>query len=114
MLALWYFAAHLDRLKRLSADDWMMGAALIMTALFYTKFLSRADGHIYQSFTTGIPLFLLLIAKGLDWIEDAVSRTSIGSRLALATTRHSVTLLLVPVVLLVPPGSVLDLITHLP
>src|SRR5207244_1655523 len=63
---------------------------------------------------TGIPLFLVLIAMGLEWIETRLARTSVGRGVADVTTRHWVTLLVLAAVLFAPPISALDLMPSLP
>ena len=108
LVTIWYFVARAGRLRELDSTDGMMAAAGLMTALYYGKFLARADGHVYSTVAAAIPLLMILAAKGLDWAEDRTQNTVIARR----TTRHVVTALIIPL-LFIEPGSILGRVHHI-
>ena len=56
-----------------------MVAAAIFATLYYTKFLTRADGHVYESYSATIPLLALLAYRGCGAIERAIKSIRVGA-----------------------------------
>jgi hypothetical protein len=73
-IAIWLLARDLLRRRSLSADSALLLATAIISASYYTKFLSRADGHVFQSLGASYPLLLVLGSRALRSGEDAVLR----------------------------------------
>jgi hypothetical protein len=69
-----YFVASLRARRVLSIADWVMAGLAIFVSLYYTKFLSRADMHVYQSLAPALPLLLYVIHKGQTLVAEATRR----------------------------------------
>jgi len=61
-----YFAWRLASRRALRAADWAMGALALCGLLFYPKFLSRADAHVYAQMVFGLPVLIYALARGLE------------------------------------------------
>jgi hypothetical protein len=58
-----FFALCTWARKPLRVEDWIMAATAIFVLLYYPKFLSRADGHVYQPYAVALPLFLYALYR---------------------------------------------------
>ena len=66
LLAIWYVVARVKRGGPFNEREWVMLAATIVTALYYKKFLSRADMHIAHSLAPALPLAWFALGKLLE------------------------------------------------
>jgi hypothetical protein len=76
-LAIVFLTARLALRRPLLTVDWVMLAAAVMTALYYTKFLGRADLHVEQAYAMTVPLLFVLafrVTGSLDLGFRAVVR----------------------------------------
>ena len=73
LVAFWYVIANLRARRTMSANDWTMVALAIFVALYYQKFLSRADGHVFQSWAVAIPLFYYEVYKLVSWASERLA-----------------------------------------
>jgi hypothetical protein len=100
VLAIWDVIAARRSGRRLGERDWVMVAAVIVTAAYYRKFLSRADMHVAHSMAPAIPLLFYAIDRLLASVESlAVGRGSGAVRWVGAAALVTV------VVAWTPPGS---------
>jgi hypothetical protein len=76
VLAFWFFALQILRRGPLRIADWVMGAAALFVALYYHKFLARADVHVFQILAVTIPLLYYAAYRLLGLIEDVARRVS--------------------------------------
>jgi hypothetical protein len=72
VLAIWGCVAARRSGTRLDERDWVMIAATIVTALYYTKFLSRPDYHVTHAFAPAIPLLFWAVHRLLRALESQV------------------------------------------
>jgi hypothetical protein len=102
--SLWYLGARAYLRRALPSQEWVMVAALAMTVLYYQKFLSRADQHVLQSFAVAVPLIFYVAFKVVSAFDLRLAR-SWGGAVGRRAGRHTVTLALLVVVLLVNPAT---------
>ena len=76
VVAAWYVIANLRARRAMSTNDWMMVGLTIFVALYYQKFLGRADGHVYQSWAVAIPLFYYEVYKFVAWLSERLETLS--------------------------------------
>ena len=108
ILAFWFFATAWRTRRSPRVDDWVMAAVAITVALYYPKFLARADSHVYQAFAVATPLLAYAIYRVFGLLEDQVAR-----RIA-APVRYSITIAALVVVATGSPVSVLDTAQAIP
>ena len=108
VLTFWYVAARIRGRKPLAVEDWVVMAVALFVVAYYQKFLSRADGHIYQVLAVSLPMLYYALHKVIGAVEGALARHPTGGRALRATTRHPVTLALVAGVLFLAPGPTVD------
>jgi hypothetical protein len=113
VLAFWYFAFQIVRRGSPSVADWTMGASALFVALYYHRFLSRADEHVYNSYAVAIPLLYYALYRLISLAEESLRR--IGARLdARALIRLGVTAVAVGALLVQAPASVADVVGDAP
>jgi hypothetical protein len=104
LLALLYVVIRRHRLIELDRDDWVMASVAVLLLLYYPKFLSRADGHIYHVYAVAVPLFFYVAYRVCTSVDAAIMRLNPESALSTAG-RHPVTMALACAVLLLPLTS---------
>jgi hypothetical protein len=71
LIGIWYFVGQLRARRTMSANDWTMTGLLITVALYYPKFLDRADtGHLFEVWSIAIPLFYYEVYKLVEWMSE--------------------------------------------
>lgn len=70
-VSIWYFAALLSRRRALHPHDGVLLAAALLMAMYYPKFLARADGHVFQVFSVSFPLLIALAARSCDALDGS-------------------------------------------
>jgi hypothetical protein len=106
LLAFSYVVSHRNRLRKLDPDDWVMGSVAILLFLYYPKFLSRADGHIYHVYAVAVPLLFYVAYKLLTSADAAILLRSVTPSSSVRTPgQHPLTFVLACAVLLLPLTS---------
>lgn len=59
--------------RSLTDEDWVAVAATLFVAYYYSKFLARADGHVFQPFAAAIVPAGYLLARGLGLLDSFVA-----------------------------------------
>ncbi|HLI56106.1 MAG TPA: hypothetical protein VKY26_03630 [Actinomycetota bacterium] len=83
-----YFVSQLRRRRPLAPVDWAMAALGLFAVYYYTKFLDRADGHIFESLAVALPVIGYVAWRGCQEVEEALRRRPGGRRLLTKTTDH--------------------------
>jgi hypothetical protein len=65
--------------RRLANQDWVALALAIFTILYYRKFLSRADGHVYEVLAQALPLIAYLVARLVDGVAAGIARRRLST-----------------------------------
>ncbi len=104
----WYAVARLGRRVPFSVEDWTMLAAALLLFIYYTKFLSRADAHIYQVLFVVPALIYYVLYKIVSAGEAALARFRAGQLLARVTAGRPVTAVVLLVGLGLAPYSVTE------
>jgi len=113
VLAFWYFAFQILHRGSPTVADWTMGASALFVALYYHKFLSRPDEHVYNSYGVAVPLLYYVVYRLISLAEDALRR--IGTRLEVgALIRLPVTAVAVGVLLVQAPATIADIVKDAP
>jgi hypothetical protein len=73
LVAVWYFVANLRARRTMSTNDWTMIGLAIAVALYYQKFLGRADAHVFHPWAMAIPLFYYEVYKVAAWISERLA-----------------------------------------
>lgn len=108
-----FFAARL-RGSRLTVQDWAVAALALFVVYFYRKFLSRADGHVYQVLQVSIPLILYVVYRTVAEVERPLGSEH-GSRMARGLSRfRPLSLAVLAIAFLVGPGPVLRAAATMP
>lgn len=68
-LFFWYFLTQIYRRRILSTEEWMLFAIQIFTWFYFSKFLSRADSHIFSVYSLCLPLLLWTLWRGLLFVD---------------------------------------------
>lgn len=58
-----FFALCAWARRPLRVEDWVMAATAIFVLLYYPKFLSRADSHVYQPYAVAVPLLFYALYR---------------------------------------------------
>jgi len=74
ILYFWYFLSKLARRAILSTEEWMLFAIQIFTWFYFSKFVSRADTHIYSVYALSLPLLLWTLWRGLLVLDRYLPR----------------------------------------
>jgi hypothetical protein len=114
VLAIWYFAIRTRLRRPIPVDDWVVGALAIVVLLYYPKFLSRADGHVYQPFAVAVPLLAYALYRAISFLDELVSRVSWRLGPLAFPARYAVTGIAVVVLLTEAPGSLVDTARAIP
>jgi hypothetical protein len=69
-----YVAVKVRRRERLTIVAWVLLAHVGFVALYFTKFLDRADAHIYQVVGVALPMLLATGGRVLDALWRAATR----------------------------------------
>jgi hypothetical protein len=104
LLSTWYLVGSALRRRRLDAIDWVMAAATIFALLYYPKFLARADGHVYESYSAAVPLLVLVLYRGYEALERALSSVRPGAWLGHRVTPQPVAAALLAVAVIGTAG----------
>lgn len=79
----WGYAAwHVVRRRPPRIEDWVVGASLLALIPYYTRFLARADSHVYLPASLALIPVLYLAYRLLEAVEprlSAAGRGAIGS-----------------------------------
>lgn len=101
----WRIRSH----RRLHSEDWALVALAAVVAAYYTKFLSRADGHIYQVLTLALPLFFAIAHRVIGFTRLIGGRDN-GSARTLIGRLDAMVVVPLTLILLWPVGpSLLDM-----
>jgi hypothetical protein len=113
VLAFWYFAFQILRRGSPSVADWTMGASALFVGVYFHKFLSRADEHVYQSYAVAVPLLYYALYRLISLVEDGVRRIRphLETR---ALTRLTITAAAVGVLLVQAPASLTEIVRDAP
>lgn len=86
LVAGWYAIARIRSRGAFSTEEWIVGAAIVGLVPFYSKFLSRGDGHVYQVAGVAIVPLLWIVFRVLGWLDRRIeaSRGRAASLVALA------------------------------
>ena len=60
-----FFAVRIRFRWPLRVEDWAMGGAALFMALYYTKFLARAD-HVFESFAVTSPVLFYVVYRAIE------------------------------------------------
>lgn len=72
LIVIWYGIARWRARRALELDDFVMIPAFVLAALYYTKFLQRADDlHSLQSWAITVPVFWYVLARLFDFVDRA-------------------------------------------
>jgi hypothetical protein len=104
LISAWYVASRLWKRLPFERTDWVMGAVAIFVLFYYEKFLSRADGHVYQPYALTVPLLLYMVYRVVRAVERWLQERRVGAILARYVTRNPVGLALLVVFALNTPG----------
>jgi hypothetical protein len=104
VLAVWYISACALRRRALSTADWIMTAEVVLVALYYPKFLTRMDGHVYHVYTIALPLLLYTAYRAVEHADTVLQRIAPGKAVARALSRHPVSLALLLLSMLFIPA----------
>jgi hypothetical protein len=104
------------RMRRAFAyQDWVMVAMGLLTVLYFTKFLSRADRHhLDQSFAVVVPLLFYVTFRGVTFGEAWLRRFTDRPWLSWVPRRHTLTLPLLVVLVLLAPEPLQDAVRAAP
>jgi hypothetical protein len=70
----WYLGMKALRKNRLHPVDWLMVAIALFQILYYQKFVSRADWHVWQPYALGLPLTYFLLYRLVGAADRAIGR----------------------------------------
>jgi hypothetical protein len=73
-----YFAWRLSRRHPIRPADWAMGSLALFGVLYYPKFLSRADQHVFAGVVIGFPLIAYVGARLLEPGDRDIQRRAPG------------------------------------
>lgn len=103
-----FFSIHLVRRASLDTAGWVVVAAAVLTALYYPKYLDRADtAHLVESYWVAIPLIALLAFKVCNRLDAAVLRIPAMARLAPSVALRPVALVLLLATIVLAPASLI-------
>jgi hypothetical protein len=71
VLCMTHFVWRVRSKRQMRAEDWVMLGAAVSVAAYYTKFLDRADGHVFQPWSMAIPVLLYLLLRASELVESA-------------------------------------------
>lgn len=103
---LWHLIARIRGRRPLAVEDWVMAAVAIFVIIYYQKFLSRADQHVYHVLAVSLPLIYYVAYKAIGIVEDAVRRLDRPS--LHISIYHPISLALLAAVIFVMPGPEVD------
>lgn len=83
VLTAWWFGSALRTGRRLAQQDWIALAIALFTFAYYRKFLSRADGHVYDVLSQALPLIVYVVARSIE-----LPAAWLGRRRALGARQH--------------------------
>jgi hypothetical protein len=104
LISYWYAAARVWKRIPFERADWVMGAVAIFVLFYYEKFLSRADGHVYEPYAIAVPLLLYIAYRVVRAVERWLQERRVGAMLARYVTRNPVGLVLLALYTLNVPG----------
>ncbi len=110
LIAIWYAVSRVRSKRAFEHDDWVLATVVIFGALYYTKFLARADLHSLQSFAVVTPLLWYVVARVLANADRVWWRTGTPGR----ALRHGVTAVAVLVVVAVVASNVRTRVDQVP
>jgi len=70
----WYFLSKVFRRAMVTNVEWMLFAIQVFTWLYFQKFLSRADTHIFSVYAMCLPLLLWMAWRSLVYIDNWIPR----------------------------------------
>jgi hypothetical protein len=110
VLGVFAFVVARTILRRpLAIQDWLMVAMAILTLLYYTKFLGRANQfHLDHSYAVAVPLLLYAGYRVVTFAEQALARRMQARGMEWFPPRHTVTPFLLLGLLLAMPVSLPD------
>jgi hypothetical protein len=101
-----YFSVHLAQRRPLDTRGWVMVAAAALTAVYYTKFLDRADPpHLAESYWVAFPLIALVLFELCDRLDGVVTRIPRIAPPARSLSLRPVALVLLLATALLAPAS---------
>lgn len=109
LLTFAFFVARSGLRRPLAFQDWAMGATAGLTLLYYAKFLGRADVfHLEHSYSVAVPLLFYAGYRGAVWVEPTLARIARTRGARRFPARHTVTLTLLVVFVLLAAPSLWD------
>ena len=100
--------------KPLAYQDWAMIAVAGLTALYYLKFLSYADGHVFHSFSAAVPLLFYAVYRAVTFGEATLVERARRLGVRWIPARHTLTVPLLVVLLISPPLLLQDVARGVP
>lgn len=104
LVAVWYAIARIRARAAFSTEDWIVGAAIVGLVPFYSKFLSRGDGHVYQVAGVAIVPLLWIVFRIVGWLDQRVG----------ALRGRAASLVVLAAVVAVAPTSVYRAVADVP
>ena len=107
LLSVFAFVVARTRMRRpLAYRDWIMIALAGVSALYFTKFLGRADRyHLDQSFSVTVPLLFYVGYRAITFAEAYIASVGRARGVGWAPRRHTVTIPLLVVLLAIAPAG---------
>jgi hypothetical protein len=113
LISFTYAATKLRLRQRFLTEDWVMAASAVFLVVYYSKFLSRMDNHVYQPFEIALPLLLYIVYRAVSAAERLI-RDRWSRKPAARLTAHPVGLLLVVVFAALNGGLLRDRLADSP
>jgi hypothetical protein len=112
--ALWYLAANLWLGRRIPVDDWVVAGGVLGLAVYYGKFLSRADVHVYHVYAIALPLGFYAAYRVFQLVEALLLRLRPLRWPSWLAPRYLTTAVALGVVLFTAPVSPVDAVRLTP
>jgi hypothetical protein len=105
IISFWYAATRLRLRLPFRTADWIMGATAIFILLYYQKFLTRADEHVYHPYAMTVPLLLYIVYRAIAAVEGWLRSKPWGDAFGRAVSRYPLALALLVIAILAVPGT---------
>lgn len=110
-----FVVARVRSRRPFAYQDWLMVAMGALTLLYFTKFLARADpDHLAQSFAVAVPLLFYLAFRAITYGEAWLAHRAEKRGLSEFPSRHTLTLPLLVILLVVAPVALPNAIRAAP
>lgn len=114
LISMLVLAPAVLRRRRLSVDDWVTLAAAIVSAVYYTKVVGRADTtHVLESYPVALPLLLILAARFLRLAGRGLEMTARRYRVDHRLVSSGLSTVMAALALVALPGGAGDFFDQL-